>query len=334
GALAGGLLQVVAQWPALRSIGFADVPSFAFDDDVKQVLHRIAPLTLGIGIYSIDLVISRRFLSGLGPGAQSYFSWALRLCDFPQGIFVMALSTAALPALSTLAAANAGDEFARTWAHSMGLAMFVAVPTSVLLVVLAEPIVVTLFQRGAFDARAAHETARAVTWQGGAIWTVAAVRQTVPAMYALGDTRTPVLVSAVDLCAFILLAFFLRGPLGHVGVSVAVAGSSAVQMVLLLIGLRRRLAVWPGASLLRSMARTLVASGIAAAAGWGSARIVVTDLGPRSIARMLPGLAGGFGFVATFLLVAWGLQAPELDDILGVLRQRRKRGRTEAEVAR
>jgi len=188
GALAGGALQVAAQVPALRALGYAGRPALVLDADVRKVLARIAPLTLGVGVYYVDLVLSRRLLSGLGAGAQSYFSWAMRLCDFPQGIFVMALSTAALPALSTLAAKGAHDEFAKTWAHGMNLAMFVAIPASVGLLALSEPIVVTVFQRGAFDATAAHETARALFWQGGAIWTVAAVRQTVPALYALGDS--------------------------------------------------------------------------------------------------------------------------------------------------
>src|SRR3984893_1051695 len=195
---------------------------------------------LDIFFYYVDLVLSRRFLSELGIGAQSYFSWAMRLCDFPQGIFAMALSTAALPSLSALAAKGDRGELARTWAHGMGLALFAALPASALLVAVGEPIVVTLFQRGAFDAQAAHETARALAWQGAAVWTVTAVRQTVPALYALGDTRTPVVVSAIDLAAFVALALALRGPLGHVGISIAVGGSSAVQMVLLLVGLKWR----------------------------------------------------------------------------------------------
>jgi putative peptidoglycan lipid II flippase len=322
GALAGGVLQVVAQWPALRRIGYGGRPVFVLDADVREVLRRIAPLTFGIGIYYIDLVLSRRFLSELGTGAQSYFSWAMRLCDFPQGIFVMALSTAALPSLSTLAAKGAKDELAKTWAHGMSLAMFVAIPASAALVALGEPIVVALFQRGAFDASAAHETARALLWQGGAIWTVAAVRQTVPALYALGDTRTPVIVSAFDLGAFIALAVGLRGPMGHVGISVAVAGSSAVQMVLLLAGLRRRLGTIEGGSLARSAARTLVASALGAAAGWGAARLLEPEGAAGAIRRILPGAAGLAAFTGAFLLPAWGMGAPELEEILGAFRRR------------
>jgi putative peptidoglycan lipid II flippase len=314
GALAGGLLQVVAQWPALRRIGYAGLPSFTFDADVRRVLARIAPLTFGIGVYYIDLVVCRRFLSELGTGAQSYFAWASRLCDFPQGIFVMALSTAALPSLSTLAAKGAKGELAKTWAHGFALAMFVAIPASVALVAMPDAIVATLFQRGKFGALEVHETARALLWQGGAIWTVAAVRQTVPAFYALGDTRTPVLVSAIDLGALIVLALALRGPMGHAGVSAAVAGSSAVQMVLLLVGLRRRMGTLCGAVLLRSTARTLLSSGLAGVAGWGAA----------TLAGGLPGL---LAFALVFLLAAWGLGAPELDEISRAFGRRLGRAR-------
>src|SRR6185312_55085 len=105
GALVGGALQVVAQWPALKRLGFLRKPIVDFKDPgVREMLRRITPMAFGIGVYYVDLVLSRRFLSELGEGAQSYFSWAARLCDFPQGIFVMALSTAALPSMSVLAA--------------------------------------------------------------------------------------------------------------------------------------------------------------------------------------------------------------------------------------
>jgi putative peptidoglycan lipid II flippase len=326
GALAGGVLQVAAQWPALRAIGYASAPRFVLDDDVRAVLRRIAPLTFGIGVYYIDLVLSRRFLSELGVGAQSYFSWAMRLCDFPQGIFVMALSTAALPALSTLAARGARGELAKTWAHGMNLAMFVALPASAALVAIGEPVVVALFQRGAFDAQAAHETARALAWQGGAVWTVAVVRQTVPGFYALGDTRTPVAVSAIDLCVFIALAIVFKGPMGHVGVSIAVAGSSATQMVLLLAGLRWRLGTICGALVLRSTGRTLVASIVASALGWATARLA-TPLGPAgAAARALPGLAGTVVFTVVFVVAARAMRSPELQEIVSTLRRRLRGG--------
>ncbi len=323
GALVGGLLQVVVQWPALRQIGYFLRPILDFKDSgVRDALRRLGPIMIGIGIYYVDLAISRRFLSELGVGAQSYFTWAMRLCDFPQGIFVMALSTAALPSLSVLAARGEKDEVAKTFAHGMRLALFVAIPASVALIMLGEPIVSTIFERGEFDAKAASETARALAWQGGAIWTVAAVRQTVPVFYALGDTCTPVIVSAIDLLAFIGLAVWLRGPLGHVGVSVAVAGSSAIQMILLVLLLRSRIGAIGGRELFASFARTTGASLVGGIGGWATARLLEAPAGAGAMARALPGLAGGVVFVALFTLASYGAGGKEMDVLAAALKRR------------
>ena len=326
GAIGGGALQVAAQWPALRRIGYAMLPVVDFrDPDVRKIFARMAPLTFGIGVYYIDLILSRRFLSELGPGAQSYFTWASRVCDFPQGIFVMAIATASLPSLSALAAKNDYDELSKTYAQGMRLALFVAIPAAAGLVALAEPLTVALFQRGEFDAVAAYETSRALVWQGAGIFTVAAVRQLVPVFHALGDTRTPVIVSAIDLIAFIALAVTLKGRVGHVGISIAVSGSSAVQMVLLFVGLQRRLPTMRWGEVGVSASRTLVGSIVAGVGGWGTARLLWPDGAASGWARAIPGLAGGVVFVVLFLLAAWGVRAPELDAVLGGLARRLRR---------
>ncbi len=317
GALVGGALQVVAQIPALRAIGYASRPRIAFSDPaVKNALRRLAPMTFGIGVYYIDLVLSRRFLSELPEGAQSYFSWAMRLCDFPQGIFVMALSTAALPSLATFAAKEEWGELRKTYAHGMRLALFVAIPCSMGLAVLGEPIVRALFERGAFDAIASRETARALFWQGGAIFTVAAVRQLVPVYYALGDTRTPVVVSAIDLLAFIGLALALRGPMGQAGISAAVAGSSAVQMLLLFVFLRAKLGGLELGDIGASALRTLASSGIACACGYFTARLCGVS------SHVIPGVAALAAFGAMFVVVAWAVRSSELEEITSAVRRR------------
>jgi len=321
GVLVGGALQVIAQLPSLYKLGFLGRPILDLRDPaVRDMLRRILPMTFGIGVYYIDLVLSRRLLSELGEGAQSYFSWAMRVCDFPQGIFVMAISTAALPSLATLAAKGDLDGLARTYAHGMRLSMFVAIPASVALVVLGEPLVVLLFQRGQFDSHAAHETARSLAWQGGAIFTVAAVRQLVPTLYALGDTRTPVIVSVLDSVAFIALAVGLRRPFGHVGVSVAIFGSTVIQMVLLFFALRRRLGTIRAREIGRASAGIVVASIAAAALGHVSAG-VVSGLS-SALGRALPGLVGGIVFSAAYIGVLRMIGSRELDELTASFKRR------------
>jgi putative peptidoglycan lipid II flippase len=327
GVLAGGVLQVVAQIPALRKIGYASLPRFDLrDPHVREMLRRILPMTFGLGVYYVDLVLSRRFLSELGEGAQSWFAWASRLCDLPQGIFVMAISSATLPSLATFAAKGEIDELVTTWAHGMRLALFVAIPCSVALIVLGEPLVILLFERGHFGAESSHQTARALAWQGGAIFTVAATRQLVPAFHALGDTRTPVIVSALDLVAFIVLALALRGPLGHVGISVAVAGSSAVQMLLLFYGLKKRVGSLRLDEIGASAVRVLGASAIAGVASGALAHVLDGAIA-GSFGRALPGLASALLFVVLFVACAWGLGARELAEVAAPIRRRLLRRR-------
>ena len=327
GVLVGGLLQVLAQWPSLRRIGFASWPTFHLRDRrVLDALGRMVPMMAGIGIYAVDLMLSRRFLSELPEGSQSYFSWAMRLCDFPQGIFVLALQAAALPSLAKLVSSGQLDEVAKTYAYGMRLCLFVALPATALFVAMARPIVVTLLERGAFDATASTETARALMAQGLGVWTVAAVRQILPVFYALGDTRTPVIVSAIDLVAFVASALIFRTMFGHAGVSMAVTLSSLVQMLLLWFGLGRRLPSLRLGEIGASAARTGLASVVAGAAGFLTAQAFGgAGQGGGAVARALPGLLGGVVFGTTFLLVAYVVRSPELHALVAAVRSRRRR---------
>jgi putative peptidoglycan lipid II flippase len=319
--LVGGALQVIAQWPSLRKIGFLERPRLDLGDRaVREVGKRMLPVLLGMGVYYVDTLLARRFLSELELGAQSYFSWALRLCDFPQGIFVMALQTAALPSLSRLATRGENAEFSATFAYGVRLALFVAIPATVLCVFLAEPLVVLLFQRGAFDAESAHQTARALIAQGSGIWLVALVRQLVSAYYALGDTRTPVLVAALDLMAFVAAALLLRGPFGHAGVSAAVSVASLVQAFLLWSFLKRKLPDRRGGEIGLSALKTLSASVLAVGVTFALLRLLGLPLTRGVGAAAL----GAPCFLFAFLGSAKIIRSAELNALLSLAKRRRR----------
>ncbi len=323
--LVGGALQVVAQWPSLRAIGYLQLPTLSLrHPGVAEVMRRMGPVLFGTGVYFVDVVVARRFLSDLDVGSQSYFGWALRLCDFPQGILVMALQTAALPSLAALAARGERDELARTFAYGLRLATFVGIAATGLFVALAEPLVVAIFQRGEFDAVSSRETARALAAQGAAIWMVAAVRQLVTTFYAMGDTRTPVVIAAVDFGVFLALALALRGPLGHVGISLAVTGAAAAQMTLLWLALTRKLPT-RSTEVFGSLARAGVAAASAGIAAAWTARRAAEVVGDGSIARLVPGAAGVVVFAVAFTAVAWAVRSPEPRELLAALRSRATR---------
>jgi putative peptidoglycan lipid II flippase len=312
-ALLGGALQMVAQWPTLRSIGYFGWPQFkANDPAVRETLRRMGPVLIGIGIYYVDVVLARRFLSNLSVGSQSYFSWAMRLCDFPQGIFVMALQSASLPSLSRMVARGDLELAAATFAHGMRLTLWLTVATTVGAVGLAHPVVILVFQRGNFDSAASTETARAFVAQGLGIWAVAAVRQLVAVYYALGDTRTPVKVAALDLIAFIVSAQILTPRFGHVGVGLAVSVASITQMSLLWLGLRGRLPCLHLQAAAKAFASSLFIALVAVLTGRWAIQHVATEVGSRWSARLVPGLVGCAVFVTAFFALAKVFKSPEL----------------------
>lgn len=325
GGLAGGALQLVAQWPSLKKIGYLTAPSLQFNHPaVREALRRLAPTLLGIGVYLIDVMIGRRLLSELGEGSVTYFSYALRLCDFSQGIFVMALSTATLPSLASFVGKGQLDEVSRTFAYSMRLALFVGAAATVLSVSLAAPLVSTVFERGQFSAADSRETTSAFIAQGIGIFLVAGVRQLVIVFFALGKTKIPVYVAIVDLIVFAALGLGLREQFGHVGVSLAVTGARVTQFTLLWFALRSHLPTLHSGEVARSFAKSTLASLAAGVLAWTSIQVWPTYLPQGTLRAVVTAGVGSTVFIAVFLVAARALKSEELTDTLGPLVRRLK----------
>ena len=323
GALVGGALQVVAQWPALRRIGYLRLPRLSLSHPgVRKVIRRIAPMTLGMAVYFINTAMARRLLSDLGQGAQSYFTWAFRLCALPQGLFIIALSSATLPSLTSLAAAGKRQEVSATYAHAMRLALFVSLPATALLVGLAQPLVAAFFQRGAFGPVAARETAASLMAMALGLTSVAAIRQLAPVFFAQGDTRTPVLGSVANLVVFVVSAWWLRGSLGHVGVAAAYSVANLAQMTLMWLLLGRQLPALHLAQIARAAARTAVPAVLAGGLAWWAAQAVAVTAGAGSFQRLVPAGLGTAVFALVFVLLSWLAGSEELTAIGHALRRR------------
>jgi putative peptidoglycan lipid II flippase len=330
GALSGGALQVWAQLGDLRRAGFTARLGVDFSDPrLREVVRRIAPMTLGLMIYEVDLVLSRRFLSQAGEGANSWFYYAQRLCDFPQGVFSLALATATLPSLAKLVAKGDRGEAAKTAAHALRLALWVGLPATAVLVALARPIVTATFARGAFDQASIDGTSSALVVQGLGVVVVALVRQLVPLYYALGDTKTPVWISGLDLLAFIAIALSLRGPWGHLGVSAAVTGSSVVQLALLMACLRGTLPELRWATIGKSVATAGAASIGAGVAGYGAAWATRPLGSAPVVGAIVPAAVGAAVFGLAYLALGRLLGNEEQSELLAGLGRRfaRRRGR-------
>ena len=236
--------------------------------------------------------------------------------EFPLGVFGIALATAALPTMSAQAARGDRAGLTDTLGFALRLSVFIAVPAAVGLVALGGPIVSLLFERGQFGATAVAATTEALAAYAVGLPAFSATRLAAQTFYALGDTRTPVLVGFVSVAANVCLALGLMWPLAHAGLALASSLAAYVNVLALLWLLRRRLGPIGGRALGRSALRTLAAT----VPLW----LVCRALGPvadaSAHAAVWTGAAvigGGLAFVAAAAL----LRAPELHVLVGMLRR-------------
>lgn len=321
--LVGGALQVLAQWPSLRAAGIPVRVSWnPGDPRVREAFRLLLPLTLGLGIYQLNVMLSRLFASYLPEGALSHLWYAQRLVEVPQGMFGVAIASAALPHLSALRARGDRAGVIHTLHDALSLALFVAIPMSAILVALARPIVTVLFSRGEFDSGAADETARSLVWQALGVTAVAAVRVLVPVFHAHGETRSPVLASAANLGVFAALAWTLSRTMGHAGIAAAISAAGLVQCLLLGVSLQRKLGALGLRKLAPSVLRVLAASTLAALAGRAVSSFGAWDRGGNDPGNLLVAVASLGTACAVFFALALSLGTPEARRLVLAVRAR------------
>ncbi len=325
GALLGGALQILVQLPALAKEGLLTRPQVQRGDPyVRKAMRLLVPLVAGLGIYQLNVLLSRLFASFLPLGSISYLYYGQRLAEIPQGMFALAIASAALPSLSDAVAQGDDDEAKRLFRYALRLSLFVAIPSAVALAILAEPATAVFFGRGRFGAEQMAETSRSFLWQAVGIWAVASVRTVIPMFYAHNDTRTPVIASAVNLLVFVGLSLLLMEPMQHAGLAAATTAAAIAQLLALLLLLRRRAGQLGLREVAVSAGRVAVASGVMGAVVWATARLGEWERGGNDPHNLLVFSAAMLLGALSFLFVARLLRAPELHDMGQALRRRKR----------
>jgi putative peptidoglycan lipid II flippase len=317
GVLAGGVAQVVVQLPEVGRLGLPLRPTLEWRHPaVRLIARRLGPAVFALAVVQITVLVNTLLASLLEHGAVSYLYYADRVMEFPLGVFGIALATAALPEMSQQAARGQRAAFRATLGFALRMSLFVGVPAAVGLIGLAEPIVRLLFERGEFGPADSVRTAQALIGYAAGLPAFSAARIAAQAFYALGDTRTPVLVSALALVANVAAAVALMGPLGHAGLAWASSISSYVNVAILCWLLRRRLGLLGAREQGRALGRTLAAAvPLALFCRWAEGALPQTGGGALTLGALG---AGALIFVAA----AAALRAPELTALRSLLRRR------------
>jgi len=327
GVLIGGLFQLLLQIPALAQKGIRIRFCFSFRDPaVNRILGLFLPAAFGAAVYQLNLFVSNLIASYLPEGSISYLYYASRLLEFPLGVFGVALAQAAFPSLSRHCSRKDGDRFREVLDEAMRLVTFICLPATVGLVLLRQPIIEVLFQRGAFDPVTVRNTADALLFYTLGMWPIAAARILVSAFYSLQDMSTPVKASFASFVANVVLSLLLMGPLLHAGLALANSLSSLVNYFLLLLVFRRRMGTWGlawGGSAGVKMGLSCAAMGVCLwlamqGVGWESDASVLLKSG-----RLALYLGSG---ILGYLVCCRLLRVEELGTLLRALGRRRRRG--------
>jgi putative peptidoglycan lipid II flippase len=298
GVTLAGLVQLFWVGVAAARAGMAPLPAPPrLSPEMRRLLLLTAPGIVGIGVVQLNLLLSSWFATHLPAGTVAYLFYADRLVQLPLGIVGVALGTALLPTLSR--AVRQGEAAHDVLNRALELALLLGLPAAAGLCLLAEPIITVLFQRGAFGPEAARATAEVLACLALGVPAHVLSKVLAPGFYAREDTGTPVRVAVLALLVNAAAATVLIGPLGHVGVALAMALSSWTNALGLAWLLRRRRVLAPDPGLRRRGGFVLLAA-VAMAAVLLLGRLLLP--GPAGPAQLALLIALGAG---CFFLAAW-----------------------------
>jgi putative peptidoglycan lipid II flippase len=247
GVLAAGVIQLLVQLPALVRLGLLPRPRWGWQDSgVRRVIKLMIPTLLGSSAAQVNLLIDSVIATFLVTGSVSWLYYSDRLLEFPLGVFGIALATVILPNLSRKFARKSPEAFSDTLDWALRLAMLITLPAAVGLMVMAQPILTTLFQYGQFQANDVSMAALSLVAYSAGLPAFIAIKVFAPGYFARQDPRTPVRVSLVAMGVNVVLNLLFVGSLvkigfegPHAGLALASTVSGYLNAGLLYRGLRR-----------------------------------------------------------------------------------------------
>jgi putative peptidoglycan lipid II flippase len=331
GTLIGGSLQFVVQLPALRRIGYVFRPDFQWrDKGVRAILRLMGPSVVAASTTQVNVLVNSIFASKLGDGPTFWLSAAFRLMQMPLGIFGVALGTVALPLLARMAATGNLVSFRSELSRGMRLAFLMTIPSTIGLMMLAEPIMSVIYQHGRYDAYQAGEAAGALRFYAIGLSGYAALKVLVNAFYAIDRRKTPMFVSFSAVALNLLLNWFFTLQLGwgHRGLALSTACIATSNFLILYFLMRRQLTFLETGAMVALLGKLTVAGAALAGVCWLGGHFLLADWATQPFWPKLASLAATIvaaGLI--FLLVAYALKIPELRDIIAAFERRLRRKR-------
>lgn len=319
-----GILQLGTTWWALKRLGFSlpfQLPKWT--PELKRLAIIAAPAALAGGVVQVNLIVGRQVAS-YTDGAITWLYNADRLYQLPLGVVGIAIGVVLLPELSRRLRAKDDSGAQHSFSRGAEFALLLTLPAAVALVVIARPIIGVIFERGAYDAHAAQNTALALAVYGAGLPAFVLHKVLQPLYYARHDTRRPFNFALVSMAVNALVAVALMPLIGFLAAAIATTMAGWIMVLQLWLGSRNMgLTAQLDARFWHRLPRILLASAVMGAVlyamliGFGAASI---EKGSRTPLLGLMVLAGMGSYFAT--AIATG--AMSLTDLKASLRRGRR----------
>lgn len=266
GVMAAGIVQLTFQLPFVHALRLMPKPRLdTHDEGVRRILALMGPAIFGVSVSQINLLLDTVLASFLPMGSVSWLYYSDRLVELPLGVFAIAISTVILPSLSRQQANRSAEAFRATLDWAVRMVLLIGFPAAVALVILAVPILMTLFQ---YDKLTVSDVGMAaMSLQAYALGLLAfmLIKVLAPGYFSQQDTKTPVTIGIKAMAANMLMNVIFVVPLhyfwqvGHVGLALATSLAAVLNAGLLYRGLRQQQVYSPLPGFTATLLRLLIA---------------------------------------------------------------------------
>lgn len=244
--VAAGIFSLLFQLPFLRQIHLLPSPKLDWSHPgVKRILVLMTPALFGVSVSQLNLLLDSMIATMLGDGAVSWLFYSDRLVELPLGVFGVAIATVIMPGLSRLSAAQSGEKFSHMLDWAIRFVVLIALPATLALIILAEPILYTLFYHGEMESSDILMSSYSLKAYALGLFAFMLIKVLVPGYFARQDMKSPVRIGIIAIIANIVMKPIVVIPLvmlwglGHVGLAFTTAMAAYVNAYLLYRGLRK-----------------------------------------------------------------------------------------------
>jgi putative peptidoglycan lipid II flippase len=328
GIVFGGVAQLAVQLPAVWRAGFAWRPRWNLrHEGVRHIMKLMGPAILSGAALQINLLVNTNFATGMRDasghvmnGPISWLSYAFRFQQLPLGLFGISIASATLPRIARSAAHHNYTEFRDTLARSIVMILLMTVPSSAGLAVLGESMIGLVYQHGRFLAYDTHQTALALSCYAVGLASFSTLKLLVPAFYALGDARTPMLVTLATVLINVASSFIMVRVmhLGHAGLALSLSLVSIFNVLALLALIGPRIGGIRAGEIALSLGKILLAAGL-----MSLVCLLIVRISPSRVFHVVAGIPAG---AAAFYAAASALHVQELAETRKTILRKFARG--------